>query len=215
MSGNPISTLGFSVSLFARITWGTVLGVHSASSVMSRLLFIALLGLATSPLARPATLEKLTLDDLIEKSTAIVRGEAGGARVDRHGPLLYTVYEFQVEESWKGPGADVLEIALPGGRSGGREQRFGGVPALEAGDVYLLFLWTGPSGRTQITGLSQGVLRVVEGSGGELRVVRDPIDDVVFVPAVDGGVPEPDAIDMSLEEMQTRIRRTLGRPARP
>lgn len=177
---------------------------------MSRLLVILAFGLAAGPLARPATLEKLTLDDLIEKSTAIVRGAAGDSHVDRRGPLLYTVYGFRVDESWKGPESGAVEIGLPGGRDGGREQRFGGVPELQPGDEYLLFLWTGPSGRTQITGLGQGVLRVVEGDRGETRVLREPIDDAVFVPSADGSPAEPDAVDMTLEEMETRIQQVLG-----
>lgn len=178
---------------------------------MSRLPFVLLAGLWVGAAAHAATLEKLTLDELIEKSTGIVRGVAGDARVDRRGPLLYTVYGFDVTESWKGPGAPAVQIALPGGRDGGREQRFGGVPELHAGQTYLLFLWTGPSGRTQITGLGQGVFRVVEDADGRQRVVRDPIDDVVFVPSPDGAPPDNDAVDMTLEAMDARIRKTLGR----
>ena len=83
---------------------------------------------------------------------------------------------------------------------------------MEAGREFVVFLWKGPSGRTQITGLSQGLFEVSRGSSSAL-VRRKPNADVVIAPK--GGVVESTAIEMPLADLTALIRRVLqsGRPA--
>jgi len=161
-----------------------------------------------------ATLEQMSLDDLIQKSTSIVRGRAVSIQAVQDGALIYTVHRFEVAERWKGASAGEVEIALPGGSVGGLQQRFGGVPQMEPGREFVVFLWQGSSGRTQITGLSQGLFEVSRGSGSAV-VRRKPNADVLIAPA--GGVVESTAIEMPLADLAALIRRVLqsGRPATP
>ena len=161
-----------------------------------------------------ATLEQMSLDDLIQKSTSIVRGRAVSSHTVQDGALIYTMHRFEVAERWKGAAAGEVEIALPGGSVGGVQQRFGGVPQMEAGREFVVFLWQGPSGRTQITGLSQGLFEVSRSSGSAV-VRRKPNADVVIAPK--GNVVENAAIEMPLADLAARIRRLLqsGRPATP
>jgi hypothetical protein len=161
-----------------------------------------------------ATLEQMSLDDLIQKSTSIVRGRAVSSQAVQDGAFIFTIHRLEVAEQWKGAAADEIEIALPGGSVSGIHQRFGGVPQMEEGREFIVFLWQGPSGRTQITGLSQGLFEVSRGSGSPV-VRRKPNADVVIAPK--GGVVESTAIEMPMADLAALIRRVLqsGRPPTP
>jgi len=109
-------------------------------------------------------------------------------------------------------GSTTVEVALPGGRLGDRQQRFGGAPQLEPDVDYVLFLWTGPSGRTQITGFSQGVCELSEGPDGSRRVVRRASSDVVLTP--DGSAAGGDGrLDLALEEFSRRVKAAVEETA--
>ena len=95
---------------------------------------------------------------MAQVSTAIVRARVTGTYAAAQGTAeIYTHYQLQVAERWKGAEAATLDIVVPGGTANGLRQSFSGTPKLIIGREYVLFLWTGPSGRTHITGLSQGV----------------------------------------------------------
>jgi hypothetical protein len=161
-----------------------------------------------------ATLEQLSLEELARQSTAVVQGRVTGERTIQAGPLLYTLKTVEVRRRWKGEPAEAVEVALPGGRLGNQVQRFGGAPALDPGRDYILFLWTGPSGRTQITGFSQGVCELRNGAGGEQRVVRLPSSDVVLTP---GNSPSEGngALDLPFDVFSHLIEDALRGAATP
>lgn len=166
-----------------------------------------ILFLALVPL-HAATLERLSLDEMIQKSTEIVRGRMVSSRTALRGPVVYTFVQVQVVDRWKGPAAERVEVAIPGGAYGRLQQSFSGAPALEPGVDYLLFLWTGRSGITHVIGLSQGVFQVRAAADGALVVERAASREVVL----DGrtGLPVQDvAISMPLEELRNQVRRVL------
>ncbi len=175
-------------------------------------LLLPFIGVAPTP---GATLEQMSLDDLVEKSTAIVRARAGDHRAVQDGALIYTHTAFEVVEQWKGEPLGRSEVALPGGRVGGLSQRFGGVPELEKGKEYVIFLWRGPSGRTQITGLSQGLFEVELTPNGEVLVRRKPNADLLLQPGSSVSVPNA-GITMPLDHLAAQVRTILqdrGAPA--
>ncbi len=135
---------------------------------MKRLVWITLWLLA--PICVPAaTLERLSLDEMIEKSTAIVRGKIVSAGASFHGPVIYTHFSVQVLEHWKGEDIAQVDVVVPGGTAKGLHQTFAGTPQLEPGGEYVLFLWKGKSGLTHVIGLSQGVFTLKsDGKGGML-----------------------------------------------
>jgi hypothetical protein len=104
-----------------------------------------------------ATLERLSLDDMIAKSTAIVRGKVSSATAAFSGPVIYTHYTIQVSEQFKGAKQSSIDVVEPGGVANGLRQSFSGAPALNPGDEYVFFLYTGKSGLTTVTGLTQGL----------------------------------------------------------
>ena len=147
-------------------------GVHPRVDVMRYLFLMGLLGLL--PASHAATLESMTIERLASEATAIVRGTVGESRVGRFGALVYTLSRFEVAEVVKGVPPKDLEVALPGGSIGNLSQRFSGVPRLAAGQEYLAFLWTGPSGRTQVVGFGQGLFEIHR-QGDRVEARRAPL----------------------------------------
>src|SRR4051812_29352507 len=107
-----------------------------------------------------ATLSRLSLDDMINQSTSIVRARVTGSYVAPRAPITYTFYQLQIMERWKGVSQVSAEVALPGGTLNGLRQSFPGTPQLTEGKEYIFFLWTSKTGLTQIIGLTQGLFDV-------------------------------------------------------
>jgi len=62
-----------------------------------------------------ATLSRFSLDDMINQSTSILRARISGSYAAARGPVIYTFYQAQVTDHWKGTSQVSLEIAVPGG----------------------------------------------------------------------------------------------------
>ncbi len=139
------------------------------------------LAVALACCALATTLERLTLDEMVQKSTAIIRGRVLDSTTVQRGNIAYTVYRLQVSERLKGgPGAATAEVYLPGGTIGGYRQSFAGTPQLDRGAEYVVFLWTSPKGITQAVGLGQGVFDVKTSTAGETILSRGPLEAEVL-----------------------------------
>src|SRR5216110_1985496 len=92
-----------------------------------------------SPL-QSATLERLSLDDMIAKSTAIVRGKVAASNAAASGPVIYTHYTVQVLERFKGAAGNTVDVTAPGGTVNGLRQTFAGAPTLNTGEEFIFFL---------------------------------------------------------------------------
>jgi hypothetical protein len=151
------------------------------------------------------TLEKLTFDEMVAKSTQIVRGKITLSHVRQHGPIFYSHYKIQVAEQFKGPAAKVIDVVLPGGTIGRSQQTFSGVPQIAPDTELVLFLWQSKSGLTHVIGLTQGMFQVGKDSTGATVFSREPIregliDGRTGRPVTDGG------LRMSANEFATRVR---------
>lgn len=178
---------------------------YIGGGVMRR--FLAILGLAVvSALAGATTLEKLTLDDMVQKSTAIVRARAVSSTSVLRGSMIYTVYRLQVAEVLKGsiaPGA--AEVYVPGGTYGRFRQSIAGSPVLAPGVEYVLFLWASPRGLVQVIGLSQGVFEVTKSASGDPLLVRGRIE-ADFVDSA-GRAAVDEGMRVTLGSLRESIRR--------
>ena len=139
------------------------------------------------------TLEKLTFDEMVSKSTQIVRGRIALSNVRQHGAIFYSHYMVQVSEQYKGPAAKIIDVVLPGGTIGRSQQTFSGVPAFPANTDLVLFLWTSKAGLTHIIGLTRGVFQVSKDAEGQTIFSRESIRDGLIDsrtgrPATDGGM---------------------------
>ena len=155
-----------------------------------------------------ATLQQLSLDDMIQKSTVIVRGKTQLTYAAFEGRVIFTHYTVQVSETLKGTPAQQLDIVVPGGVSSGLRQRFAGAPALVNGQDYVLFLWTSKTGLTQIIGLSQGLFSVVPNSSGQLMVVRAASTERMLN-ATGQQISDSD-IQMPLSNLRSQIQSVLA-----
>jgi hypothetical protein len=123
-----------------------------------------------------STLQRLSLNDMIQKSTMIVRGTIQpGTSAALRGPMIYTHYQLSVTTVFKGapgPTPGQFDVAVPGGALNGIQQPVAGAPTLTAGQDYVFFLWTSKSGLTQVIGLSQGLFNVTTNAQGQAIVSR-------------------------------------------
>jgi hypothetical protein len=154
-----------------------------------------------------ATLERLTLDDMIGKSTCIVRATvADSGQGALSGPIIYTHYRLKVSETLKGNAAANMEVAVPGGKAGNFTQTFAGAPQLNAGEEYVFFLWTGKSGLTQVMGLTQGLFAISPGAAAD-PVARRAATRELMLERGTGQPVKDQALSMRLSELRTRIAR--------
>jgi hypothetical protein len=156
-----------------------------------------------------STLLQLTLDDMIGKSTMIVRGKVQQQTcAEFHGHLIWTHYSVQVSETLKGSPVHQLDIVVPGGSSKGVQQTYSGVPTFSNSQDYVMFLWTSKSGLTQVIGLSQGLFAVVPDSAGNSMVIRAAASEHML--NMSGQHVTDSDIQMSLSDLRTRIQLVLS-----
>jgi hypothetical protein len=164
----------------------------------------ALLSLATSlsPVSA-ATLEKLSLNNMIQKSTTIVRARVQSCAGEFRGPVIYTRCKVAVSEQWKGVSGQVVDLMIPGGVARGLSQTFSGSPKLTEGSEYVLFLWTGKSGMTQVIGLSQGVFDVPVVVKGQAVATRDATSETMV--NASGVRVQDEVISMGLVQLKAKV----------
>ncbi len=167
------------------------------------LLFLA--GLCISSPA--ATLQYLSVDELVAQSTDIIRGTVVSSHTTLRGSVVYTLYTLHLTETWKGDAAGQIDIAVPGGTASGVRQSFAGAPELAPNSDYLVFLWKSRSGLNLIMGLSQGLFLIYL-NDGTAQVAQTASSEVMLNAAGQPASAIP--VKMRLSEMHTRVRRVTG-----
>ncbi len=173
-----------------------------------RIAIIAALLVVSMAASQATTLQKLTNDDMIRQSTSIVRATVTGSYTAAHGQDFYTFYQLQIVETLKAGRIAIKEVAVPGGVVKGVRQLAPGAPTLEAGQQYVIFLWTGRSGMTQVIGLSQGLFRVMQNDLNETVLVRGPADALML--DAQGRVVSDKGVTMKLSDLKAQIQKAAG-----
>src|SRR5690349_5573409 len=184
--------------------------MRSAISIGMRRILPVLLCLAAWVAPLPgATLRQLSLDELILKSSDIVRVKVLSSYGEFRGNAIYTHWKLQVTERWKGSGQASVEVLVPGGSAAGFHQSVPGAPQLVAGQDYLLFLWTSKSGAIYLTGWGQGVFSLSKSGAGDLTASRTPAAETMLDPAT--WLPVQDeGLQMKYADMTAQIAVTLA-----
>jgi hypothetical protein len=168
-----------------------------ARHILTGLLALAACGWAT-------TLEQLSMADMIQKSTAIVRAKVTGSNAASRNGTIYTFYHLQVLENLKASTPSSVDVAVPGGALGNVSQSVAGAPVLRPGAEYVLFLWTSKSGLTQIIGLSQGAFDAQTTADGKTVLTRPGISERMLDsqgrPVIDRG------LSLDLNDLRGRVR---------
>lgn len=155
-----------------------------------------------------ATLRQLSMDQMTQSATAIVRARVTGSSAAFTGSTIYTHYRLQVSELWKGAGA--TEVMLPGGVAAGYRQSFPGVPALQVGSEYVLFLWTSSTtGITHLLGFGQGLFNVVAQNDGSIQASRPPVGEGMLDST--GHFVKDRPVRMRLDDMKARVTAAAAR----
>jgi hypothetical protein len=127
------------------------------------------------------TLERLSMGDMTDQSTVIVRGTVAGGGGELSGGVIATHYQFSVSEVWKGTAGAKIDIYVPGGTAMGFLQSVPGAPVLSPGVEYVVFLWIGKSGRPQIMGLSQGLFTLTKDPAtGSIYLNRGAVSEMML-----------------------------------
>lgn len=163
--------------------------------------------LLTAIAANAATLQQLSMDQMSQLATAIVRAKvtdiSSGFVATAGAPTIYTHYKLSVSEVWKGTAP--TEVMLPGGKVNGQQQSFPGVPELKAGGEYILFLWKSPAtGIVHTIGLTQGIFDVTANPDGSISASRKQIGELMV--DTSGHRVADTAIRMKLADMKSRVR---------
>jgi hypothetical protein len=180
------------VPLFAIVSSGTRDALQRGMIRISMLLW----ALASLVPAQATTLRRASLDDLIQLSSSIVRGQVTGTYTAPNKTHIDTHYTVQVLDRWKGSNASQVDVMVPC-------CDIAGAPRFSVGSVYVFFLWTGPSGTNHILGLSQGVLNVGADETGAAIVVRQPSEALVLNAA--GAEGSQDPMEMKLSDFASRV----------
>ena len=170
--------------------------------VVAIFVFLACAGIP----AGATILQQLPLDEMAGKSTSIVRALVTSSSEVVRGADVFTIYRFETLETLKsGPAA--REVAVPGGVAGGMRQVVAGAPTLHTGREYIFFLWTGRSGLTQLTGMSQGLFSVDRTTSGDRRVSRGAAGEQML--DASGRAVRDEALSMPLTELKAKIAKAL------
>jgi hypothetical protein len=174
---------------------------------MRKLIIAVVAAACLSPLPA-ATLQRLSLTDMIQKSTMIVRGTIQpGSSAALRGALIYTHYQLSITTAYKGTPGQALDVAVPGGVLNGMQQPVAGAPMLVPGQDYVFFLWASKSGLTQLIGLSQGLFNVSTNAQGQVTVSRGAASSLMLNSS---GQPVTDTnLQMPLSQLVSKIQAVL------
>jgi hypothetical protein len=159
-----------------------------------------------------ATLQQLSMNDLIVKSTAIVHGKVASSSAAFSGKIVYTHYIIQVSERFKGGNQTSIDVVVPGGTVGNLRQSFSGTPTFNVGDDYVFFLWTSRAGLTQVLGLTQGLFSVAQDGSMDPMTTRTASHEPMLS-AASGQQVKDRTLTMQLSQLRALIAATLGTPA--
>jgi hypothetical protein len=149
-----------------------------------------------------ATLERLSLTDMIGKASAIERAKIVSSYAAAQGPVIYTHYKLQVSEKYKG--VAISEIVVPGGTANNVRQFFSGAPQFQPGDEFVFFLWTSNQGLTYVMGLTQGLFAVAPGGASDPTLTRASSNELMLDRRTARPVKD-ETLVMKLSDLRARI----------
>jgi hypothetical protein len=177
-----------------------------AKQLMRVVAIFAFLACAGIPV-QATILQQLTLDEMVQKSTSIVRARVTGSSEAARGGDVFTLYRIEMLEVLKS-GPAVQEVAVPGGVAGGMRQVVEGAPTLHAGREYVLFLWTSRSGLTQLMGMSQGLFSVERTTAGDRQASRVVAGEQLLDAA--GRPVRDETFSIPLTELKAKVSKSLA-----
>jgi hypothetical protein len=172
---------------------------------MYRYLVLAAL-LCGSVTAPAATLQQLSTAQMTQSASSIVRATVTSSSASFTGSTIYTHYKLNVSETWKGVAEP--EVMIPGGVANGLRQTFPGLPQLQIGSEYVLFLWKSTAGVIHVLGFSQGVFNVSQGSTGIMQLTRPAIGETLL--DANGRSVQDAGMQLTMPAMRFQVRKAIA-----
>jgi hypothetical protein len=157
--------------------------------------------------------DKLTLQDLADRSTLVVRGTVlkVQARWD-HGQRIVTDVDVQVTETLKGGAAPRVRVTQPGGAVGNIGQAVEGVATFREGEDVVVFLRLQDPEHFRVVGMSQGKFHVTRTTLGKWVAEPSATETVL----VDPRTQEPSRADLKpleLGSLRALLKTSSARPS--
>jgi len=173
---------------------------------------LALTLLASSLQALATTVERFTLDDLVQKSGRIIVGKciSSESRWNDRNTLILTTARFAVSEPLKGSSDGFVNVVTVGGTLDGITQTVSGMPVFEPEEEVLLFLEPSKNGHWQPLGMSQGKFRILRNrQTGEQEVIHSLSGLELYDPSSRSLSHQEKPSRAPLKPMVERIRRMV------
>lgn len=180
---------------------------------MKRLLSIGLLlAMAAVPVGA-STFLKMTQQELIRDSAAVVQGHVikVSSFWDATGRAVVSEAVIRVESKIFGEAPSVVVVRTFGGKVGNFMVEAHGFPKFQPNDHLLLFLEPEQDGATRVAGYQQGQFRVVQDKSGAMLAV--PAFEGATLLTRDGRAAAP-AKAIRLDELKQSIRNEARRAGR-
>ena len=118
---------------------------------------------------------ELPFEALVKAATNVVYGRVlGSTPVFPDSGMAYTVYELEVQASFKHPVGERMSVGVAGAEGPDAVTQLTDAPTFEVGEELVLLTWSGTSELPDgILGLGLGVYRIRLGVDGELTATRD------------------------------------------
>ncbi len=175
----------------------------------------ALLFILSAAPAAATTLVHLSLEQLSQASSDVVRGRAVSQESrwnDAHTQIV-TLTTVEVEQTLKGSAGQTMVIEQPGGAVGNLRVRVAGTVNFRRGASYFLFVEpAGGAGVHRVTGMAQGAYRIYRHpQTGEERVIR-PFGGLFRSQKTGRGSPRAEAQTIPAREFLREVARALAAP---
>jgi hypothetical protein len=136
--------------------------------------WLLLLFLGFPFIARGTTFARLSISQMSQRASAIVRAQCVASTVVEVSGEIWTLTTFDVQEIWRGAAPSRITVRLLGGTSGNLTSHVAGIPRFRPGEQVILFLspmkhFSGP-GEFSVVSWQQGTFRIQRdrGTGEEL-----------------------------------------------
>jgi hypothetical protein len=186
----------------------------------ARLLGLVLLFLGTDSVAKGTTFARLSISQMSQTATAIVRAQCLANTVVQISGEIWTLTTFDVQETWRGAVPARITVRLLGGTIRNLTSRVAGSPRFRPGEEVILFLaptnhFISPTrhslarGDFSVVSWQQGTFRIHRDRGtGEELASQDSGSYVTFDPASRRFLAN-DAVRMPVALFHSRVRSAL------
>lgn len=178
------------------------------------ILIVAMFAFGLWALAGAATVEKMSLPEMVKLSPSIVVGtvtDVSSAWNEDH-TRIFTTIALDVSESLKGELSGVITFRQIGGTVGDTRISVPGFPVFKEGSELLLFLNDDPSGYIPVVGLGQGKFDVFVNEQSGQKIVAN---DVLGLETVGGkSLDEASTIKTSLSSLKRSVNEILQKQNR-